>query len=298
MKNIHQTITNDIVEAMKTAKDFEMPWHTQCYLPTNESTKKTYNGINILSLWTASLKNQYTSNQWATYKQWQALGAQVNKGEKSSRILIYKPINKEESEPTSPGEQNNPLLIIRSANVFNIEQVSGYEQQEYQEKIGDKTKQLINVDEFIANTQATIKTGGDRAFYHPKLDEIAMPDKALFFATKSSTVTEAYYSTLLHELSHWAGHKSRCDRVLGTRFGSEAYAMEELIAELGSAFLCAELKVTPSPRQDHADYLQHWIDVMEQDPKAILLAASKASQAVTYLKSLQVLDSRVLSVEY
>ena len=114
-----------------------------------------------------------------------------------------------------------------------------------------------------------------------------MPERECFLGTDTSTPTEAYYGTLLHELTHWTGHKKRCEREFGKRFGDEAYAMEELVAELGSAFLCADIRISPQPRPDHAAYVDHWLKVLKADKKAIFTAASQASKAADFLAGLR-----------
>jgi antirestriction protein ArdC len=129
--------------------------------------------------------------------------------------------------------------------------------------------------------------GGSRAFYRPSTDSIHLPPREAFIGTATSSPAETYYSTLLHELVHYSGHETRCNRQLGKRFGDDAYAMEELVAELGAAFLCADLQITAEPRADHAQYLSHWLTVLKADNKAIFTAASKASEAATFLAALQ-----------
>jgi antirestriction protein ArdC len=129
--------------------------------------------------------------------------------------------------------------------------------------------------------------GGQRAFYTPMTDTIHMPDRNRFVGSATSSATECLYATLLHELTHWTGIKTRCDRVFGKRFGDDAYAMEELVAELGAAFLCADRGIANTPRPDHAAYISHWLTILKADTKAIFTAASKAAQAVDYLDGLQ-----------
>lgn len=146
------------------------------------------------------------------------------------------------------------------------------------------TTPTSSVDAFIASTGATIVHGGSRACFIPKLDEIHMPERACFTGSTTSTATEAYYSTVLHELTHWTAPKHRCNRDLSGRFGSDAYAMEELVAELGAAFLCAELGITVEPRPDHAQYLAHWLNVLKADKRAIFTAVSKAGEAAAFVR--------------
>jgi len=140
---------------------------------------------------------------------------------------------------------------------------------------------------FVRNRCSRSPEYASSAYYSPKQDLIAIPDPESFIGTDTSSPTESYYSTLLHELTHWTGNDKRCFRELSVRFGDESYAMEELIAELGAAFLCGQLNVTSVPRQDHADYLANWIKVLSGDVKAIFWASARASEAVAYLNDLQ-----------
>jgi antirestriction protein ArdC len=292
--NVHETITSQIIEAMKTAKDFQLPWNAPGLgLPINSYTRNSYNGINILSLWAASMNKQFSSNRWATYKQWQCMGAQVRKGQKGSPIVIYKalfPNDDTGAVPESGSDDSaRPKVLIRSATVFNADQVTGLEIPQAQLELSESEplNRLGLVDTFASNTGAVIKTGGSSAYYSPKQDLIAIPDPESFIGTDTNSPAESYYSTLLHELTHWTGNDKRCFRDLSGRFGDEFYAMEELIAELGAAFLCAQLKVSSVPRQDHADYLANWIKVLSGDSKAIFWASARASESVAYLNGLQ-----------
>jgi antirestriction protein ArdC len=146
---------------------------------------------------------------------------------------------------------------------------------------------IYRAETFVAATGASIAHGGDKAYYRPSTDSIQLPPREAFIGSPTSSPAESYYSTLLHELTHWTSMESRCNRQLGKRFGDAAYAMEELIAELGAAFLCADLGITDEPRADHAQYIDHWLTVMKADKKAIFTAASKASAAADFLISLQ-----------
>lgn len=141
-------------------------------------------------------------------------------------------------------------------------------------------------DTLIAATKAGIIHEGARAYYDAARDRIHLPPRDLFVGTTTSSPTESYYATAFHELTHWTGHESRCGRQLGKRFGPKAYAMEELVAELGAAFLCAELEIAGSPRPDHAHYVASWLEVLSQDKRAIFTAASKASEAAAFLRSI------------
>lgn len=145
-------------------------------------------------------------------------------------------------------------------------------------------QRIARADALIAQTRAEILHGGDQAFYTRKYDCIQMPHERLFTASDTGKRSEDYYAVLFHELTHWSGVENRLNRELGKRFGDHAYAMEELIAELGSAFLCGSLSITPQPRPDHAGYIAHWLDVMKADKRAIFTAAAKASEAISFLR--------------
>lgn len=176
-------------------------------------------------------------------------------------------------------------FILKSSAVFNAEQVDGFavSKEEPQETFFN----LEKADDFIFKTAAKITHGSSRAFYQPAKDLISVPDKSKFISTDTSTALENYYSTLLHELGHWTGHQDRLNRIVPTaRFGSESYAVEELVAELSSAFLCAKLGVSSSPRQDHANYLASWLKVLKKDKRAIFYAARQATVAMEYLNNL------------
>jgi antirestriction protein ArdC len=159
--------------------------------------------------------------------------------------------------------------------------VDGYQPEDLPET--SLVERVSQADELVQSTGADIRHGGGRAYYRLSTDHIQMPDEERFKNTETSTATEGYYSTLFHELTHWTGREDRCERDLNNRFGDDAYAMEELVAELGAAFLCAELEISPQPREDHAGYIQHWMKVMKADKKAIFTAAARANEALDFL---------------
>ena len=174
--------------------------------------------------------------------------------------------------------------------MFNAEQVEGWQRPEI--KIPSRVQVLSEVQAFVAATKADVRHGGEVACYRRSDDSIAMPDPERFLGTPTRSPTEAYFGVLCHELTHWTGAKHRLDRQFGERFGDAAYAMEELVAELGAAFLCADLRITNEPRADHAAYIQSWLEVLKNDRKAIFTAASRASQAAEYLSKLQISNLR------
>lgn len=287
-RDIHAEITGKLIASIEAAPGTpRMPWRRSSaplFMPVNALTGNRYSGINVVSLWVAAEIGGHTSPVWATYKQWTELGAQVRKGEKSSSVVFYKEYA---SEPDpNEAEDEGKRRVARASCVFNASQVDGYVQSDAPQSLGP-VERLAAVDRFVAATAAVIVHGGERAFYRPSTDHIQMPDEGLFCGTDTMTRSEAYYAVLVHELTHWTSAKHRLDRVLGKRFGDRAYAAEELIAEIGSAFLCAELGITQDVRADHAQYLAQWLTLLKSDSRAIFTAAARASEAVGYLKRLQ-----------
>ena len=285
--DIHQHITDQIITAIEAgAGEFKLPWATggSITCPTNIASKKAYRGVNIVALWAASASLGYSSGIWGTYRQWAETGAQVRRGEHSSYVVFYKELElKAEAEGGDGDSESETRLFARATPVFAAEQVDGYAMAGASETV---IEPLAAADAFIQATGAVIQHGGSRAYYQPSTDTIRVPLASDFIGTATMPAQEAYYATLLHELTHWTSPEHRCDRQLGKRFGDDAYAMEELVAELGAAFLCAELGVTVEPRADHAQYLASWLKVLKTDKKAIFTAASKASQATTWLKGM------------
>lgn len=288
--DIYTRITNAIVSAIEAgAGDWVMPWHTKNFnlsVPVNAQSNKKYRGINQLCLWAVSSLEHYEQPIWATYQQWQQLGAQVNKGEKGTMIVFWKFVEKPGNDHSivAPAHQQTEKTTVvplaRAYWVFNVSQVSNY--QVSKDLVGlSESERSARAEEFFSATGAKVQHGGDRAYYTPGLDQIQMPEFRQFHDA------HGYYSTLAHETVHWTGHSSRCNRNLTGLFGSETYASEELIAELGSAFLCAELEITNQPRPDHASYIQSWLKILKNNKRAIFTAASKAQEAVEWLKQKQ-----------
>lgn len=286
--DVHQHITDQIVTAMEAgASQWQMPWHRSAPAltrPKNIASGNAYRGINILSLWVAAEAKDFSCGLWGTYKQWHEKGAQVRKGEKSTVIVFYRELERPRDDDPSETET---VLFARASRVFNAAQVDGFTLPEGEAMpTEDRIKPIAAAEAFVAATGARITIGGERAFYRPSEDMIGMPDRPRFTGTDTLSPTEGWYGTLLHELTHWSGATHRLDRQLSARFGDDAYAMEELIAELGAAFLCAELGIAATPRPDHAAYLAGWLKVLKADKKAVFTAASAASRAADYLGSL------------
>jgi len=287
-RDLHTEITQRLITAIESNPgEPQMPWRRSgrpLWMPENALTKNAYNGINVLNLWVASELRGFSSPVFATYKQWQELGAQVRKGAKSELVIFYKEL---ETDPNPEDESDDgKRRVARASYVFNADEVEGYELPGRPEPLGPIAR-IEAADRFMANTGIPIVHGGERAFYRPSTDTITMPEESLFIGTDTMTRDEAYYAVLLHEATHATGHKSRCNRDFSTRFKKDTYAAEELVAEIGSAFLCAELQITQDTRADHAQYIANWIQLLKDDPKAIFVAAAKASQAVAWLKKQQ-----------
>ncbi len=288
--DVYTEITNQIIAAIEKGADkFQMPWHrtgTATMSPMNIDTGNAYRGINIVSLWAAAQVRNFDTGIWGTYRQWQNAGCQVRKGEKSSLVIFYKEFERDDEDSDRNDEQPRKRLMARASRVFNVAQVDGYTPKEV-EPVANPVASIDAADRFITATKAKISHGGESAYYAPATDVIQMPPRESFHGTATSSATEAYYSTLLHELTHWSGHKSRCDRFTDGAFKKDDYAREELVAELGAAFLCGHLGVTLEPRPDHAAYIDHWLKILKADSKAIFQASSQATKAVDFLKGLQ-----------
>ncbi|MFL6446335.1 MAG: ArdC family protein [Bryobacteraceae bacterium] len=272
-------MTATIIDAMETgSQEFEMPWNATAPFPRNARTQLAYRGVNILVLWAQAMKHEYTSALWATYQQWHELGAQVRKGEKSTAVVFWKFCGETEEAATdteTPDSSDNRRCCARAYHVFNATQVDGFEVPLIT-ALPD-AERIRHAETFFANAGVRVIEGGSRAYYRLDCDEIHMPP---FSAFKKP---DYFYSVLGHEAVHAVGHPSRSNRQLTNRFGSEAYAAEELIAELGSAFISAELKLDTEPRADHAPYVRNWLAVLRHDKRAIFTAASKAQEAVDWL---------------
>jgi len=284
--DVYTRITNQIVQSIEAGADaWQMPWHSDgsnILRPVNAFNNKPYRGVNVLALWCAAEEAGYTTDKWATYKQWQESGAQVKKGEKSSTIVFWKMLDQDEPSeaPATDEEGQHRRMMARAYSVFNAEQVEGYEAPPAPSPLPE-VQRVQHADAFFNALGAEIHHGGARAYYKPSTDHIQMPDFAAFRDALS------YYAVLGHESVHWTGAEKRLHRDLSGRFGNEAYAAEELVAELGAAFLCADLGLANEPRPDHAAYAATWLKVLKNDNRAIFTAAAKAQQAVDFAHSLQ-----------
>lgn len=242
-----------------------------------------YRGINVLMLWGAALEQGYHAPIWVTFKQAQSLGAHVRKGERGHPVVYTDTITRTE-ENAEGGEEERRFAFMKAYTVFNVEQIAGLPEHYYAkpEPSLPPSQRIASAEAFFAATGADIRHGGGSAHYSGGSDHVQMP---VFEAFRSP---EAYYATLAHEVTHWTKHPKRLDRDFGRkRWGDEGYAREELVAELGAAFLCADLGLTPEPGTDHAAYIQSWLKVLRNDKRAIFAAAAHAQRAADYLHGLQ-----------
>jgi len=281
-KDIKETITAEIIAMIENAQasgaDWTMPFKSLGGKPCNALTGKAYRGLN--SLWLGLLGYRTV----ATYRQWTELGFQVQKGSKSIGISVPMIVKDKKT-------QDQKMIGFRGASVFPASMVlhgeTGEAWAEPEIETVDLTERLEIADQYVANLGFDIRHSGEgRAYYQPAGDFIHMPERAAFSATKTSSATENYYSTLLHESAHATGHKSRLDRLdLKNRKG---YAFEELVAELSAAFLCNQLDVSGAPRDDHAQYLASWLTALDGDNDYIFKAASEAQKVVDWMDAEQV----------
>lgn len=250
------------------------PWKTQRrggIMPVNAVTGRAYAGLNVLVLWLERDRQQYREASWLTYKQCQEAGGQVRKGEKSTPGIY---VNKQVIEKGTEEERLVPFM--RTFSLFNVQQCDGLPQNE---PVADLPEHERNerAEAFFDAIGAEVRWGEPMAAYIPSRDIIVMPERGAFLNP------ENVYATLAHEATHWSGAKHRLNRDLKSRFDQDAYAFEELVAEIGAAMTCAHLQIKGELR--HASYVDHWLKVLRQDSRAILSAASLASKATDYLRS-------------
>ncbi len=243
-----------------------------------------YRGINIVMLWMEAMEKGFSAPVWMTFKQALELGAHVRKGEKGSLVVYADTITRTES--TENGEEREAVIpFMKGYTVFNACQIENLPPQYHakaQQPQPDPVARIERAEAFFAATGFSVIHGGTMACYSVTQDHIRMPPFETF------RDAESYYATLAHECTHATKHPKRLDREFGRkRWGDEGYAMEELVAELGAAFVCADLSLTPEVREDHASYIASWLKVLKDDKRAVFTAASHAQKAADYLSGLQ-----------
>jgi antirestriction protein ArdC len=241
-----------------------------------------YTGINTLFLWAMGDAMGYSSRYWMTYRQAEALGGQVRKGETSSLSVYYSQISKTEPDRVTGEDHTRAIRFLKAYNVFNADQIDGLPAHYYPvlSPPEDRPESVHRaaIDAFFATLPIEVRHGGNAAFFSPAGDYIQMPPREAFHSD------DHYASTLGHEAVHWSGGKTRLERTFGKRFGDKAYAFEELVASIGQCLICADLGLPGELHDNHASYIGHWLEILKGDSSAIIHAAAKAEQAFGYLK--------------
>lgn len=284
--DIYEKVTQMVVELLdRGVKPWSQPWSAGAgAIRPLRHNHQGYRGINVLILWVRAQEAGYSSGYWMTYRQALELGGQVRKGEHSTQVVYYGSMVKEDPDASQDEDGRKRVRFLRTFNVFNADQIDRlpapfYAKPEQPGKVIDRIPEL---EAFAKATGADIREGGGRAFYRIDQDYIQMPD---FQAFKDA---EVYYATRAHELVHWTRHPSRLERDMGRKqWGDEGYGAEELVAELGAAFLGAELGLRPGHIEDHASYIGSWLKVLRNDRRFIFIAAAKAQEAVDFLMGCQ-----------
>ncbi|MES9970310.1 MAG: zincin-like metallopeptidase domain-containing protein [Candidatus Thiodiazotropha sp.] len=290
-QDVYTRVTDKIIADLEQGmRPWMKPWNAEH--AAGRITKplrhngQPYNGINILMLWSAAVTEGYSAPIWMTFRQAKELGAHIRKGEKGELVVYANTITR--TEENSNGEETEHTIpFMKGYTVFNVEQIEGLPEHYYQlaEPVLDPVERIDHAEQFFAATKADISHGGNQAYYAIGEDRIQLPP------FESFRDAESYYATLAHETTHWTRHPSRLDRDFGRkRWGDEGYAQEELVAELGAAFLSADLGITPEIRDDHSAYIASWLKVLKEDKRAIFTAAAHAQRAVDFLHDLQVSD--------
>lgn len=286
--DVYTRVTSHIVEELERGvRPWLKPWNAEnaagrITRPLRHNGQP-YNGVNVLMLWASAEMAGYSCPFWLTFPQAKELGGHVKKGQHGSPV-VYASTFKKKEQAEDGNEVEADIPFLKEYTVFNAEQCEGLPQHYYTlaNPPAEKIERIEQAEAFFANTKADIRTGGNQAFYAASGDYIQMPPLEAF------RDAESHAATVAHELTHWTKHTSRLNREFGRkRWGDEGYAMEELVAELGAAFLCADLNITPDIRDDHAAYIGHWLKVLKEDKRAIFTAASHASKAAEYLHGLQ-----------
>lgn len=288
IKELYENVTNRIISELEQGvRPWAKPWSAEhaagrITRPLRHNALP-YNGINVLMLWWSAMDRGFISPYWLTFRQAKELGAFVRKGEKGSPVVYANTVSKTERNDVGEDVEVN-IPFMKAYTVFNADQIDGLPEHYTQlaNPVIDPVQRIDRVETFFENTRADIRSGGGQAYYAVGPDYVQMPP---FEAFKSA---ESYYATLAHECTHWTRHKSRLDRDFGReKWGDAGYAREELVAEIGAAFLCADLDIEPAIREDHAPYIANWLKVLENDHRAIFTAAAHAQRAADFLHGLQ-----------
>lgn len=287
--DVYSRITRQIVTSLEQGvRPWVKPWNAEH--AAGRITRPLryngtpYSGINVLSLWCSALAQNFSAPIWMTFRQAMELNAHVRKGEKGSLVVYANSIVRKEHDDSTGEDVEREIPFLKGYTVFNVEQIDSLPEIYYTKAAPtlDAVQRIKHADEFFRAANAVIKHGGNRAYYAQEVDYVQMPP---FEAFRDA---ESYYGTLAHEMTHWTKHPARLARDFGRKsWGDEGYAMEELVAELGSAFLCADLEIALEPREENASYIATWLEVLKNDNRAIFHAASHAQRATDYLHDKQ-----------
>jgi antirestriction protein ArdC len=294
--DLYQSVTNQIIAALEAGTPpWICPWErSQCsLLPSNLSTSRAYRGINVLLLNLQQMTHGYALNRWLTFQQARALGGCVRRGETGTPIVFFKLLERDGAtygvtpvvrHPANDDSGRKVIPLLRSFTVFNVSQVDGLPSDLTAVPAPPEGwSPVAAAEELLSHSGAVLRHGGEQAFYRPSDDIIQLPLPAVF------SQASRYYNTALHELTHWTSHPDRCNRVLSSRAHLEAYAFEELVAEMGSAFLSSHCGL-PSELQ-HASYIANWLRALRNDKRLIFNAASLAQKAADFLLPSQLLET-------
>lgn len=281
-QSLYSEVTDRIIAELEEGRlPWVQPWDSAvcgCTMPQNAGTGRKYSGINVLILWAEVIHRGFASQRWLTYRQAQAAGGNVRRGEKGTIICYADRFTPKAQAEAARGEDREArqVAFLKRFTVFNVEQCEGLPDAFTPDAVAiDPVLAIAEADALIAASVARFQIGGGEAFYSPSHDFVQVPPQAAFPEPIN------WYRTALHELGHWTGHGSRLDRDQKGGFRSEAYAKEELVAEMAAAFTCASLGIAPTVR--HSDYIASWLSVLRGDEKAIFRAASQASKATDFL---------------
>lgn len=288
-QDIYQRITDRIIADLEQGvRPWLKPWNAEHaagrITRPLRSNGVPYQGINVVMLWSEAVARGFAAPIWMTFKQAKELGGHVRKGEKGNLVVYANTITKTETDEATGEESETAIPFMKGYTVFNVEQIDGLPARFHTPAAPrlDPVQRIDHAERFFAATGADISHGGNVACYSVVTDSVRMPPFETF------RDAESYYATLAHELTHWTRHPKRLDRDFGRkRWGDEGYAMEELVAELGAAFLSADLDLTPEPREDHAAYIGSWLKALKDDKRAVFTAAAHAQRASDFLHGCQ-----------
>lgn len=277
-QSLYAQVTGRVIEELEAGRlPWVQPWDSAacgCAMPRNAQSGRRYSGINVLILWAAVVAGGYGSQRWLTFQQARALGGSVRKGERGTTVCYADRFTPKDEQNRARNEDREArqIAFLKRFTVFNVAQCEGLPEAMLAPDLPLPEYETIPAaHELIRASGADFRVGAMEAYYAPAEDYVAVPPQGAFPEPIN------WYRTALHELGHWTGHPTRLGRDQSGGFGSAAYAREELVAEMASAFTCAALSIRPSVR--HSDYIGAWLAVLRSDERAIFRAASAAAKA-------------------